>query len=177
MLYLKKINLDDVDEEYKAIQIMPKDENGFENEFYNVSKEDFKNIVIPRLLRNSEGLDLPEGYVPQTYYFLWDDDRIVGLFKLRHYLNDFLRNGPGHIGCGILPEYRGKGYATDGLKIAIEEASKIVPEDELYFSVHKDNIASLKVQQKCGAYIVGESPDGKEYLTRIKIDKKLKNIR
>ena len=171
MLYLKKINLEDIEEEYKAIQIMPKDDNGFENEFYNVSKEDFKNKVIPRLLRNSEGLDLPEGYVPQTYYFLWDDDKIVGLFKLRHCLNDFLKNGPGHIGYGILPEYRGKGYATAGLKLAIEEASKIVPEDELYFSVHKDNPASLKVQQNCGAYIASESKDGKEYLTRIKIRK------
>lgn len=87
---------------------MPKNENGFENEFYDVSKEDFKNVVIPRLLRNSEDIDLPEGYVPQTYYFLWDDTKIVGLFKLRHCLNDFLRNGPGHIGYGILPEYRAK---------------------------------------------------------------------
>ena len=171
MLYLKKVNLEDIDEEYQAIHEMPKNENGFENEFYDVSKEDFKNIVIPKLLRNSEGLDLKEGYVPQTYYFLWDDMKIVGLFKLRHCLNDFLRNGPGHIGYGILPEYRGKGYATSGLKLAIEEASKIVPEDELYFSVHKDNPASLKVQQNCGAYITGESKDGKEYLTRIKIKK------
>ena len=171
MIYLKKINLEDIDEEYKVIQKMPQDENGFKNEFYGASKEEFKNIIIPRLKRNEEGFDLPEGYVPQTYYFLWDNDRIIGLFKLRHYLNDFLRNGPGHIGCGILLEYRGKGYGTEGLKLAIEEAKKIVPEDELFFSVHKDNVASLKIQQKCGAYIAGETQDGKEYLTRIKINK------
>lgn len=172
MLYLKKVNLDDIEEEYKVIQRMPADENGFQNEFYGISKEEFKNTVIPKLIKNSEGIDLPNGYVPQTYYFLWDDNVIVGLFKLRHCLNEFLKNGPGHLGYGILPEYRGKGYATAGLKLAIEEASKIIPEEEIYFSVHKDNKASLKVQQNCGAYIVGETKDGKEHLTRIKISKR-----
>lgn len=171
MLYLKKVNLNDIDEEYKIIKIMPKDENGFVNEFYGASKEEFTEVIVPTLIRNSEGLDLPEGYVPQTYFFLWNDDKVVGLFKIRHYLNDFLRNGPGHIGYGLLPEYRGKGYATEGLKLAIDEASKIVPEEELYFSVHKDNIASLRVLQKCGAYIIGETSDGIDYLARIKINK------
>ena len=31
MLYLKKINLEDVEEEYKAIKSIPAQENGFEN--------------------------------------------------------------------------------------------------------------------------------------------------
>lgn len=169
MIYLKKINLDDVEEEYRAIKLMPANENGFENKYWNVTREEFEQNVIPTLLRNSEGLDLPEGYVPDTYFFLWDDDRIVGLFKIRHYLNEFLRDGPGHIGYGILPDSRGKGYATIGLQLAIEKCKEIIPEDEIYLSVHKDNPASLKVQEKCGAYIVGETED--EYLTRIKINK------
>lgn len=111
MIYLKKINFEDVEEEYKAIKSTPIQENGFENKYHDVTKEEFVNEIIPRLLKNSEGLDLPYGYVPDTYFFLWDDDKIVGLFKIRHYLNDFLRKGPGHIGYEILPKYRGKGYA------------------------------------------------------------------
>lgn len=169
MLTLKKINLEDADEEYKAIKILPKNENGFENKYHDVTEEQFKNVVIPELISHSKGLDLPDGYVPETYFFLWDDKNIVGLFKIRHCLNDFLRSGPGHVGYGILPQYRGKGLATEGLKLAIKEARKIVSEDEIYMSVHKDNPASLKVQQKCGAYLAGESKDGKEYLTRIKL--------
>lgn len=39
-------------------------------------------------------------------------------------------------------------------------------EDEIYLSVHKENIASLKAQLKNGAYIHHE--DEKEYYTRIK---------
>ena len=169
MLYLKAANLEDADEEYNAIIKFPRNENGFENKYSDVSKEEFVKTIIPELINRSNGIDLPDGHVPDTYFFLWGDNKIVGLFKIRHYLNDFLRKGAGHIGYGILPDYRGHGYATEGLKLAIEEAKKIIPEDEIYLSVHKDNPASLKVQQKCGAYIVGESEDGAEYLTRIKI--------
>jgi len=137
MLYLKKIHFADVEEEYKAIKTMPVQENGFENKYHDVTKEEFINEVIPKLLKNSEGLDLPDGYVPDTYFFLWDDNKIVGLFKIRHYLNDFLRKGAGHIGYGILPEYRGKGYAKQGLLLAIEKCKEIIKEDEIYLSVHK----------------------------------------
>ena len=168
MLYLKKINYKNIEEEYKAIKSIPAQENGFENKYHDVTKEEFANEVIPKLLKNSEGLDLPDGYVPDTYFFLWDDDKIVGLFKIRHYLNDFLRKGPGHIGYGILPEYRGKGYAKKGLILAIEKSREIIKEDELYLSVHKDNPASLRVQLSCGAYIVKETEQ--EYLTRIKLN-------
>ena len=173
MIYLKKVNYEDIDQEYEAIKKFPANENGFENKYWNVTKEEFEGVVIPTLLKHSEGIDLPDGYVPDTYFFLWDDNTIVGLFKIRHYLNDFLKNGPGHIGYGILPEYRGKGYCTAGLKLAIAKCSEIIHEDEIYLSVHKDNPASLKVQEKCGAYIIGETEE--EYLTRIKIPSKNKN--
>lgn len=167
MIYLKKVNYEDIDKEYEAIKKFPKNENGFENEYYDVSKEEYKNKVIPNLLNRSLGIDLPEGYVPDTYFFLWDDDKIVGLFKIRHCLNDFLKKGPGHIGYGILKEYRGKGYATEGLKCAIEICKTLIKEDEIYLSSHKDNPASFKVQIKCGAYKTGETED--HNLTRIKI--------
>lgn len=169
MLKLKELNFIDVKEEYVAITSIPKMENGFENKYFNVTFEEFKNVVIPKLINNSNGIDLEEGYVPDTYYFLWDDDKIVGLFKIRHYLNDFLKKGPGHIGYCILKEYRKQGYATEGLKLAIKEAKKIIPENEIYMSVNKDNLASLKVQEKCGAVVVSETADSTEFLTRIKL--------
>lgn len=166
MLYLKKVNLEDIEEEYKAIKLIPENENGFTNKYYNVTKEEFKDQVIPTLLKKSEGIDLPKDRVPQTYFFLWYDNNIVGLFKIRHCLNETLKNGAGHIGYGILPKYRGKGYAKQGLLLAIEKCKEIIKEDEIYLSVHKDNPASLRVQLSCGAYIVGETEE--EYLTRIK---------
>ena len=89
----------------------------------------------------------------------------MGIVNLRHCLNEALRQGAGHIGYGIRPEYRGRGYATAALALALEEARKIVPEEEIYLSVHKDNPASLKVQLRNGARVDHE--DDREYYTRI----------
>ena len=167
MLYLKAVNWEDIEQEYLFTTEQPADENGFTNKYEGISREEFEKVVLPRLINNSKGIDLPEGYVPCTEYFLWEDDKIVGLFRIRHELNDFLREGAGHIGYGIKKEYRGKGYATKGLALTIEKAREIIKEDEIYMSVHKDNPASLQVQLKNGAYIHHE--DDKEYYTRIKL--------
>ena len=167
-IYLKKVNYEDLDKEYEAIISIPEDENGLVNKYYNVSKDEFKNRVIPELLNHADGIDLVPGHVPDTYFFLWDDKEIVGLFKIRHYLTDALINGAGHIGYAIIKKYRGKGYATAGLNCAIEICKNLIKEDEIYLSSHKDNPASLKVQIKCGAYLIGENDE--EYFTRIKLN-------
>ena len=62
-------------------------------------------------------------------------------------------------------EFRGKGYASEGLRLTIEKAWHIIKEDEIYMSVHRDNTASLRVQIKNGAYI--HHQDEKEFYTRI----------
>ena len=169
MLYLKKINIEDSEKEYEAINKIPREENGFENKYNGVPKDEFINKNIQERIDISNEINVPEGRVPDTYYFLWNDNEIVGLFKIRHYLNDSLKNGAGHIGYCILPEYRGMGYAKEGLKLAIEICNSLIKEDEIYLSVHKDNPASLKVQEDNGAYIVGETET--EYLTRIKLNR------
>ena len=166
MLYLKEANFEDVEKEFEFVKNTPKDENGFTNPYFDCTKDEFENNILPRIINYSNGVGLPDGFVPETSYFLWDDEAIVGWFRLRHYLNDFLRNGAGHIGYGIGKAYRGKGYATEGLRLTIEKAWDIIEEDEIYISVHKDNPASLKVQQKNGAFIHHE--DDKEFYTRIK---------
>lgn len=165
MLYLKEANFQDIEKEYEYITNLPKNENGFFNTDYNCSKEDFEKIILPRYIDNAKGVNLVEGRVPSTEYFLWNDDEIVGLFRLRHYLNDFLREYAGHIGYGIKKEFRGQGYAKEGLKLLINIAKEIVPEDEIYMSVHKNNLASLKTQLSNGAYIHHE--DDERYYTRI----------
>ncbi|MBE6114281.1 MAG: GNAT family N-acetyltransferase [Erysipelotrichaceae bacterium] len=166
MLYLKAANLEDVEKEYAYMASLPKDENGFLNRDFGVSREEFERVVLPRYIHKSLGIELPEGHVPSTEYFLWDGEEIVGLFRIRHYLNDVLRHGAGHIGYGIHPLHRGKGYGTKGLALAIELAWGIIPEDEIYMSVNKDNPASLRVMIKNGAYIHHE--DEKHYCTRIR---------
>ena len=166
MLYVKKANLEDIEKEWIFVRDMPEDENGLTNAWSGISHDDFENKALPDMLRFSRGENLPDWMVPETFLFLWEDDTIVGQFRIRHYLNDALREGGGHIGQFIKKEYRGKGYGTKGLALTLEVARTIVPEDEFYLRVNRDNPASLKVMQKNGGRIVKE--DDEHYYVRIK---------
>ena len=166
MLYVKKANLEDIEKEWVFVRDMPEDENGLTNAWSGISHDDFENKALPDMLRFSRGENLPDWMVPETFLFLWEDDTIVGQFRIRHYLNDALREGGGHIGQFIKKEFRGKGYGTKGLALTLEVARTIVPEDEFYLRVNRDNPASLKVMQKNGGRIVKE--DDEHYYVRIK---------
>lgn len=155
----------DLQKAYELQMSFLPDENGFTNPVYGKTIEEFSQYVQTKRAHN-QGIGLPEGFVPDTVFVLENDQgEYVGIFNLRHHLTDALRNGAGHIGYGIRKEYRGQGYASAGLALVLEEARKIVPEEEIYLSVHLDNPASLKVQLKNGARI--DHQDHKEYYTRI----------
>lgn len=104
--------------------------------------------------------------MPETYYFLWDDHTLLGEFRIQHYLTDVLKTSAGHIGYSIKKEYRGRGYGTKGLALALDVARKIISEDEIHLRVPKSNLPSLKAILHNGACIAGETKD--HYLLRIK---------
>jgi len=166
MLYLKPINYEDIEKEYEFVRDMPVDENGLTNEWHGVSRDDFETKAIKQMLDYSKGKNLPEGFVPETFLFLWNDDTIVGQFRIRHYLCESLRTGAGHIGYFIHKNHRGQGYGTEGLKQTLEIARNIVPEEEFYLRINKDNPASLHVMLKNGGYVISEDSD--KYYIRIK---------
>ena len=166
MLSLKKATLEDIEKEYIFLRNMPENENGMENEWHGISREDFAAVALPKMLANEKGEGLKPGYVPQTVYFLWEGGKIIGLYHFRHYLCDSLREGAGHIGCYIAPKFRGKGYGSRGLALMAEKAFESIPEDEIYLRVYKYNTPSLRAMLRCGGYIHHE--DGEHYFVRIK---------
>lgn len=166
MLYLKTANMEDLEKEYLFVRDMPIDENGFTNEWHGISKENFEQKALPAMIAYSKGEQLPDGYVPETFLFLWNDNEIVGQFRIRHFLCDSLREGAGHIGYFIHKDYRGKGYGTEGLKLTLDIARKIVPENEIYLRVNRENKSSLQVMLNNGGYICRE--DDYKYYVRIK---------
>ena len=131
-----------------------------------VSYEEYMDKVLPELMMHEKPVNMPDWFVPETFYYLWDDNVLVGEFRIRHYLTDALKTGAGHIGYSIKKEFRGKGYGTKGLALTLELARNIIPEDEIYFRVMKTNIPSVKAIQKNGAYIAKE--DDTHYFMRIK---------
>jgi len=165
-ILIKKANFEDIEKEWAFVRDMPEDENGLTNAWHGISREDFEAKALPDMLRFERGENLSDWMVPETFLFLWEDDTIIGQFRIRHYLNDALREGAGHIGQFIAKEYRGKGYGTKGLALTLEVARTIIPEEEIYLRVNRDNLASLKVMQKNGGRIVNE--DDEHYFVRIK---------
>ncbi len=80
-----------------------------------------------------------------------DDNRIIGIIDLRHTLNEFLKDF-GNSGYSVRPSERKKGYATEMLRLLLKYAKEIGLKD-LYLSVERDNIPSIKTILKNGGKI------------------------
>ena len=156
---LRKINWRDAAAQWEYTTALPTDENGLTNPYHGVSYDEYVETVLPTLISYEHPVDMPEWFVPETYYYLWDGNRLIGEFRIRHYLTEALRSGAGHIGYSIRKDFRGMGYATAGLSLTLEIAKQIIPEEEIYLRVNKDNFASQKVMLNNGAYKAGEDAD------------------
>lgn len=123
LLELKELSARDGIEIFEMIKEIGPGENGFVNSGYDMSYDEFSGYLEDNI-NYSKGINLREGYVPQTIYWLFMNSRPVGIVKLRHFLNDFLRNHGGHIGYCIRPSERGKGYGTIILKEVLKKAEE-----------------------------------------------------
>jgi len=96
-------------------------------------------------LENLEVKEEAEGKVPDSVFFLLDAerDKLLGAINIRHYLNEDLFKEGGHIGDGIRPSERRKGYATEMIRLALIECKKLGIEKVL-MTCDRDNIASAK---------------------------------
>lgn len=137
----------------------------FAQEWQNADEE-----IIPysaRLLGNSysKWLDntskfeyfetCPDGFVPASTYFLMRNTRILGAINIRHCLNDYLFNYGGHIGYGIRPSEREKGYATRMLSMALTLAKQLGV-TRVLITCDQDNIASAKTIKANGGVLENE---------------------
>ncbi len=106
----------------------------------------------------SLGKGLPDNCVPATFLVGVVDGHIVGRLSLRHCLNDFLERIGGHIGYGVVPQYRKQGYATEMLRQALPicESLRI---KKVLITCDVDNQASMKTIERCGGVFENETND------------------
>ena len=162
---LRKINMQDAVAQWEYTAALPSDENGLTNQYHGISYEEYMGKALPELISYEHPVNMPDWFVPESRYYLWDGDLLVGEFRIRHYLTQALRDGAGHIGYSIRKDLRGRGYGTEGLRLTLQIAKNLIHEDEVYLRVNKDNVASQKVMLNNGARIVGE--DEGHYFVRI----------
>ncbi len=98
-----------------------------------------------------------DGWVPDSVFFLLDEDRdrLIGAVNIRHYLNDDLLFTGGHIGDGVRPTERRKGYATEMVRLALTECKKLGI-DKVLMTCDKDNVASAKTIVRNGGVLENE---------------------
>lgn len=116
-----------------------------------ISKDpsDFQGM-LKSLFDSEHGIGLPEGRVSDSTFWLVDNNnRVLGAVNIRHQLTEYLNNAGGHIGYGIRPSERRKGYATQLLKLSLLEARKLGIHDVLVVC-DSGNIGSEKTIIKNG---------------------------
>ncbi len=111
-------------------------------------------------LDNLEIKEPKDGKVPDSVFFLLDIERniLLGAVNIRHYLNDYLFRFGGHIGDGIRPSERGKGYATEMIRLSLIECKKLGI-DKVLMVCDKSNTASAKTIIKNGGILEKEFVD------------------
>jgi predicted acetyltransferase len=111
---------------------------------------------VATLLRARDGVGLSAGFVPHSTFWLVDGaGEIVAVSNLRHELNETLRAHGGHIGYGVRPSVRGRGYATELLRLTLIEARRLGIERALV-TCDKFNAASARVIEKNGGKLEDE---------------------
>ena len=133
----------------------------------------FAELVMT--LDECENANQNKEYSSTTSYFVIDENnRLIGAASLRHYLTVKGFNTWGHIGYGVRPAERRKGYATQILRLVLDEARnrKIY---NILIGSYKSNIGSCKVIEKCGGILentVTEWDNNGELINRYWIDNK-----
>jgi predicted acetyltransferase len=119
----------------------------------------FKNDYhdFDHYLEHLEVKTASEGLVPDSVFFLLDEDRnrLLGAVNIRHYLNEALLREGGHIGDGIRPGERRKGYASEMIRLALIECRKLGI-DRVLMTCDKDNVGSVKSIIKNGGVLENE---------------------
>jgi len=122
---------------------------------YAIRKNDYRDF--DSYLEHLEIRRETDGKVPDTTLFCLDADRdiFVGAVNIRHYLTEEMLVNAGHIGDGVRPSERRKGYATAMIGLALKEAKKLGI-DRVLMVCDRENVGSAKSIRNNGGVLENE---------------------
>lgn len=157
MIYLNHMKLILPSEEYKESFIEAVKEYRAEGDMHrydldiNFLENNFAKYVS-QILAQANGESLPEGYVPQTTFWLVDNGEFIGRVSIRHTLTEELLKVGGHIGYDIRPSKRQKGYGKKILELALPKAKELGINRALV-TCDETNIGSKKIIEANGGVL------------------------
>jgi predicted acetyltransferase len=129
-------------------------------------ENDFSSFV-ERQKSHARGENLPEGYVPDSEFWLVDGAEYIGRLDVRHRLTPHLETHGGHIGYDIRPSARGKGYGSLILKLGLEKARELGIMRILVLC-NANNTASRKVIEKNGGVYQDAVPNAETGIDKLR---------
>jgi predicted acetyltransferase len=148
-LRLRPLRIGDEHEAHAAHAELEADDFTF---LLHVEDHDSWADYVAELARYRRGEGLPSGLVPATFLVAVVDGALVGRVSIRHELNEFLTNFAGHIGYGVRPLHRRRGYATEILRQALVVA-RAQGVDEVLVTCDEGNEASRAVIERIGGVL------------------------
>ena len=122
------------------------------------AEQDFDKY-LNGLKEQEKGKNLKPEHVPQTTYWLIDNDEYIGAVRIRHSLNEALMKEGGHIGYDIRPSKRKLGYGSKILALVLPKA-KILGITKALLTCNSTNTGSIKIIEKNGGILWDKIPGG-----------------
>jgi len=154
---MRQLSVFDGEDIFQMLQTIGNNENAFTNPVKGMCYGEYKQW-LKQQNDWSLGMNLPEGYVGQTIFWLYVDSIPVGIGKIRHALTEHSRQIGGTIGYAISDMYRGNGYGTVLLKLLLKKAEEMNVKEK-WLTVEKTNPASKRVIEKNGGSLAGENEE------------------
>lgn len=107
---------------------------------------------IARLERIERGEPPMGRFVESSFLVAEVDGEVVGRASIRYRLNDFLRHEGGHIGYGVLPAHRRRGYASEILRQSLERV-RARGVERVLVTCDDDNVGSAAVIERAGGVL------------------------
>ena len=83
------------------------------------------------------------------FYFIFDDEELIGMGEVRHNLKPLGKQTIGHIACGIRPSKRKQGYALKAVEIMLDKLKEDGIKEAILCHYSENNI-SPKIITKLG---------------------------
>ncbi len=110
----------------------------------------------PRYLELLDGLRtgarIPNGLVHSDFLLAEVDGELVGRVSIRYALNEALAEKGGHVGYGVRPAFRRRGYASEILRQSIGRI-RAAGTERILVVCDDDNLGSATVIERCGGVL------------------------
>jgi predicted acetyltransferase len=127
---------------------------------------EFERLVANRVGDADEASPRPPGWTTATYWWMEDPERpdeYVGSISLRHHIDHpLLSTVGGHVGYGVRPSARRRGFASDALRQVVPLAA-VRGIERLLVTCDLDNVASARTIEANGGHFEGELGGKRRY--------------